>query len=117
MGRIDRERRKHAEDVRHEVLIESLFLFRRKRFVRRDLYTVFGECRQHLVLQATDLRVDQRQHPLANNFQLFNRSELARHRRKVLYVQHFLQTGNANHKEFIKVTVKDGEKLQTLQQR
>jgi hypothetical protein len=48
---------------------------------------------------------------------LFNRSKLARHRRKVLDVQHFLQTRNADHKEFVKVTVKDGEKLQTLQQR
>jgi hypothetical protein len=117
MRRVDRERSKHAEHIRHEVLIKCLLILRPERFVRNDFNSVLGELRKYVIAQATNLRLHQRQHTLADDFQLLNRSQFARHRRKVFDVQHLLQTGDAHHKEFIQVTVEDGQKLQTFQQR
>ena len=60
---------------------------------------------------------DPRQHAFANDFELFDRRELAGHRPQVLEAQHLLNSGNADHEKLVEVGREDGEELQPLEQR
>jgi len=53
----------------------------------------------------------QRQHTLPNDLELLRRRQLAGHWSKILDFQHFLETGDADHEELVKVVGKHREKL------
>ena len=62
-------------------------------------------------MQALHLLFNHWQHAFTNHFQLLGGLEFAGHGLNVLDLQHFLQTRNPHHKEFVEVTVEDGKEL------
>ena len=118
VGRIDRERRQHGEELAVELLGEVAPLAPPQLVPAHDLQPVLAQGREQVVVEQPPLARHHRPHLGVDRRELLlgravrARGELAHVARQLL-----LQSAHPLHEELVEVGVEDGDELQPLEQR
>src|SRR5215813_7807197 len=117
MTRIYGLRRENRKNIFEKVVISKFAFPPGKLSKWANNNSLLCKLRQNAVSQTTHLPFEHRFQTRSNFQQLFRRRHPVRRLFKNLRLNRFLQTRNADHEKLVQVGRKDGQKLQSFQQR